>query len=123
MSVDWIESFAGIDLSGAVNVLATAGERSRRPEWNGQAELRDARYIPVRFPHSFDRIQGLVLLYPDAVVLDHLRSDLAGGTVAASGRLDLAAARQAARPIARRSRRGAPRCAIPRAGWCGVTAT
>ncbi len=92
VSVDWIESFAGIDLSGAVNVLATAGGTLARPEWNGQAELRDARYIPVRFPHSFDRIQGLVLLYPDAVVLDHLRADLAGGTVAVHGRLDLAAA-------------------------------
>ncbi len=91
VSVDWVESFAGIDLSGAVDVLATAKGTLARPQWNGQAELRDARYIPVRFPHSFDRLEGLVLLYPDAIVLDHLRSDLAGGTVVASGRLDLAA--------------------------------
>ena len=90
MSVDWIEQFAGLDLSGAVGLLATVKGTVDRPEWNGQAELRDARYIPVQFPHSFDRIEALVLLYPDAVVLDHLRSDLAGGTVAASGRLDLA---------------------------------
>ncbi len=89
LSVDWIESFAGIDLSGAVDILATAQGTLAKPEWNGQAELRDARYIPTRFPHSFDRIQGLVLLYPDAVVLDHLRSDVASGTVTASGRLDL----------------------------------
>ncbi len=90
MSVDWIEQFAGIDLSGAVDLLATVKGTVDRPEWNGQAELRDARYIPLQVPHSFDRIEALVLLYPDAVVLDHLRSDLAGGTVTASGRLDLA---------------------------------
>lgn len=90
MSVDWVESFAGIDLSGAVDILATARGTLAKPEWNGQAELRDGRYIPTSFPHSFDRIQGLVLLYPEAVVLDHLRSDVAGGTVTASGRLDLA---------------------------------
>ncbi len=100
VSVDWVESFAGIDLSGAVDVLATAKGTLAKPEWNGQAELRDARYIPVSFPHSFDRIQALVLLYPEAFVLDHLRSDLAGGTITASGRLDLAAP---GRPLAYRA--------------------
>ncbi len=90
MSVDWVEQFAGLDLSGVIDLLATVKGTADRPEWNGEAELRDARFIPAHFPHSFDRIQALALLYPDAVVLDHLRSDLAGGTVAATGRLDLA---------------------------------
>lgn len=91
LSVDWLEGFLGIDLTGEVAVLATVKGTLEQPEWNGQADLTDARYIPARFPHSFDRIQGLVLLYPGVVVLDHLRSDLAGGTITASGRLDLAA--------------------------------
>ena len=91
LSVDWLEQFAGIDLSGQVAVLATIKGTVARPEWNGQAGLTDGRYIPDRFPHSLDRIEGLVLLYPDVVVLDHLRADLAGGTVAAGGRLELAA--------------------------------
>lgn len=100
LSVDWLEPFAGIDLSGDVAVLATIKGTLSRPEWNGQADLRDARYIPVRFPHSFDRIEVLVLLYPGFVVLDHLRSDLAGGTVTASGRLDLA---QPGKPLSYRA--------------------
>ena len=90
MSVDWIEQFAGLDLSGQVDLLATVKGTLDRPQWNGQASLADARFIPVQFPHSFDQIEALVLLYPDTVVLDHLRSELAGGTVAATGRLDLA---------------------------------
>ncbi len=90
LSVDWLEQFAGIDLSGQVAVLATVKGTLARPEWNGQADLTEARYIPSRLPHSFDRVDGLVLLYPGVLVLDHLRADLAGGTVTASGRLDLA---------------------------------
>ncbi len=100
ISVDWLEPFAGIDLTGAVDVLTTVKGTVAQPEFNGQADLHGARYIPVRFPHSFDRIEGLVLLYPDAVVLDHLRADLAGGTVVANGRLDLATA---AKPLAYRA--------------------
>ncbi len=90
ISVAWIEPFLGVDLSGMVDVLATVKGTVAQPEWNGQAALRDARYIPSRFPHSFEHVDGLVLLYPDAVVMDHLHADLAGGTVEASGRLDLA---------------------------------
>ncbi|MEO8275464.1 MAG: translocation/assembly module TamB domain-containing protein [Thermoanaerobaculia bacterium] len=93
-SVDWVEQFAGVDLSGQIDLLATVKGSVDRPEWNGQADLRDARYIPAHFPHSLDRLDGLVLLYPDALVLDHLRADLAGGTLAASGRIELATAAQ-----------------------------
>ncbi len=89
-SVDWLEGFAGVDLSGAMQVLATIKGSVERPEFNGQAELREGRYIAGSFPHSFDRIEALLLLYPGVVVLDHARSDLAGGSVTASGRLDLA---------------------------------
>jgi len=95
LSVDWLERFAGIDLTGTVDLLATVKGTLAEPRWNGQADLRDARYIPDRFPHSFDRIEALVLLYPGVVVLDHLRSDLAGGTVTASGRLELGSAQKA----------------------------
>ena len=143
LSVDWLEQFVGIDLSGQVAVLATVKGTPARPEWNGQADLTGARYLPGRLPHSFDRIDGLVLLYPGVVVLDHLRADLAGGTVTASGRLDLAtpekplayraqiAARRPAsattapstRPAMSRATRRTPRCATPKAGWCAATAT
>jgi translocation and assembly module TamB len=91
MSVDWVEQFVGLDLSGQIDLLATVKGTVGRPELNGQASLAGARYIPARFPHSFDRVEALVLLYPGTVVLDHLRSDLAGGTVAATGRLDFPA--------------------------------
>lgn len=95
LSVDWLERFAGMDLTGTVDLLTTVKGTLAEPRWNGQADLRDARYIPDRFPHSFDRIEALVLLYPGVIVLDHLRSDLAGGTVTASGRLELASAGKA----------------------------
>lgn len=91
-SVDWLEPFTGVELTGGVRILATIKGSVERPEWNGQAELHDGRYIAGSFPHSFDGIQALLLLYPGVVVLDHARSELAGGTVSASGRLDLATA-------------------------------
>lgn len=109
LSVDWLEQFVGIDLSGQVAVLATVKGTLARPEWNGQADLTGARYLPSRLPHSFDRIDGLVLLYPGVVVLDHLRADLAGGTVTASGRLDLATAEK---PLAYRAQIATRRTAL-----------
>ncbi len=109
LSVDWLEKFAGLDLTGVVDVLATVKGTVAHPEWNGQADLRDARYIPARFPHSFDRLEALVLLYPGVVVLDHLRSDLAGGTVTASGRLELPSL---AKPLAYRAQIATRRTAL-----------
>ncbi|MEO8196695.1 MAG: translocation/assembly module TamB domain-containing protein [Thermoanaerobaculia bacterium] len=100
LSVEWLEQFLDVDLSGQVAVLATVKGTLARPEWNGQAGLTDARYIPSRLPHSFDHIDGLVLLYPGVLVLDHMRADLAGGTVTASGRLELATP---AKPLAYRA--------------------
>ena len=109
IAIDWFAGYAGIDLTGAVGVLATIKGTAARPEWNGQADLRDGRYIPGGFPHSFDRVEGLALLYPYAVVLDHLSADLAGGTVTASGRLDLATADK---PLAYRAQIATRRTAL-----------
>ncbi len=47
------------------------------------------RFLPEAVPHAFERIQALALFYPDAIVLDRLDADFAGGGVTAAGRVDL----------------------------------
>jgi translocation and assembly module TamB len=88
-SVDWFEEWLGLDLDGRIELLSTVGGSLARPEWNGEAALRDARLIPPRLPHTLDRMSALVLFYPEAVVLDEARGEIGGGQVTAFGRLDL----------------------------------
>lgn len=81
----------GLDLGGRLRLLANLRGSGARPEWSGQGEWSDGRFIPPALPHSFERGQALVLLYPQAVVLDGMTGLFAGGTIAASGRVNLAA--------------------------------
>ncbi len=81
----------GLDLGGRFGLLANLRGTAAHPAWSGQGEWRDGRFIPPGLPHSFDRGQALVLLYPQAVVLDGLTGLFAGGTLAASGRVNLTA--------------------------------
>ena len=89
VSIDWLEELAAIDMEGQVELLSTIGGTLDRPAWNGEAALREGRWIPPGFPHTFDRVEALALLYPEAIVLDSTRGDFAGGRLSAFGRIDL----------------------------------
>jgi hypothetical protein len=88
-SVDWFEEWTGLDFDGQIELLSKIGGTRESPEWNGEAALRGGRFIPPRLPHTVDRLEALALFYPDAIVLDSARGELAGGTLAAFGRVDL----------------------------------
>lgn len=78
----------GYDVGGQLDLLAVVRGDLAQPEVNGQASLADGRWIPGVVPHSFEKVRGLALFYPSAVVLDRLEGDFAGGHVTAAGRVD-----------------------------------
>lgn len=77
------------DISGRVAILADLGGTLAEPEWSGQASWSQGRIVPPIVPHTLDRGQGLLLLYPGSLVLDRLSGEFAGGTLTASGRLQV----------------------------------
>lgn len=92
LAAEWLAPLIGEpDLAGRIDALARIRGSLARPAVNGQADWRDGRYLPVGLPHAIDRIRALALFYPDAVVLDRLAADFAGGTLQGTGRVDLPA--------------------------------
>ena len=90
LPASWVGAWLGdTELAGALDLLATVRGTLSRPAWSGQGSWHDGRYIPTFLPHSVERADALVLLYPQAVVLDRLTGELGGGTLSASGRVDL----------------------------------
>ncbi|MCB1008835.1 MAG: translocation/assembly module TamB domain-containing protein, partial [Acidobacteria bacterium] len=78
----------GRDVEGQLDLLAVVRGHATQPELNGQASLAEGRWIPEGVPHSFERVRGLALFYPQAVVLDRLEGRFAGGSVTLAGRVD-----------------------------------
>lgn len=90
ISTAWTQLFLpDIDVEGTFDLLATVGGTLSAPEINGQGELRDGSVIVPDFPQSFEKLDAVVLFYPDQIVLDHLETDVGGGSVRAFGRLSL----------------------------------
>jgi len=90
ISTAWAKLFLpDVDVEGTFDLLATVGGTLSEPEINGQGELRDASVIVPDFPQSFEKLDAVVLFYPDQVVLDRLESSVGGGSVRASGRMAL----------------------------------
>ena len=79
----------GLDVTGRIDAIGRVRGTPERPEVNGEADWTGGRFLPPVVPHAFDKVKALVLLYPDAVVLDRLDAEFAGGQVTASGRVDL----------------------------------
>ncbi|MFN7941434.1 MAG: translocation/assembly module TamB domain-containing protein [Thermoanaerobaculia bacterium] len=88
--VAWLRPWAAdLDLAGRLEALATVRGTISRPAVNGVGQLAGGRLLIPRFPHSLERVAGVVLFYPDALVVDRLGADFGGGTIAVSGRVDL----------------------------------
>ncbi|MCM2269946.1 MAG: hypothetical protein NDJ75_07580, partial [Thermoanaerobaculia bacterium] len=86
----WLESFVGdIDVSGRLDLLANLRGSAARPAWSGQAGWSDGRLLPPLLPHTLERGRALLLIYPNALVLDRLHGDFAGGDFDLSGRVQL----------------------------------
>jgi autotransporter translocation and assembly factor TamB len=90
LDASWFRPFLeGLEVTGRIDAIGRVRGTPRRPEINGEADWSGGRFLPPVIPHSFEKAGALVLLYPDAVVLDRLDAEFAGGTVTASGRVDL----------------------------------
>lgn len=86
LPVAWLELVVPqVDVSGRLDLLATVGGTATDPRFNGQGELAEGRMIVEGFPHSFDQISGVVLLYPDQAVIDHVNARFAGGEMRLAG--------------------------------------
>lgn len=87
---DWTElMLPAAEVEGRLDVLATIGGTLTDPRLNGQGEIRDGQVILAAFPHSLNDVSGVVLFYPDQIVLDSLRGELGGGRIRAAGRIEL----------------------------------
>ncbi len=75
--------------TGTFDLLATVGGTLAEPRLNGQGELRDGQLIFPGLPHSLREVRGAVLFYPDLIVVDGVRGEVAGGSLLASGDLRL----------------------------------
>ena len=90
LSTSWIEPFVpALDLEGDFRALATVRGTLGEPRLSGQGEIVGGQVIVADFPHALEDVTATVLLYPERIVLDSLRADVAGGDLRAAGRVDL----------------------------------
>ena len=93
LATSWLELEDPIfGLDGRFDVLGRIGGTLEAPYLDGQGELSGARLELVGasdFPHAIDELEGMILFYPDAIVIDHLRGRMAGGRLRAEGRSDV----------------------------------
>ena len=73
--------------SGIFDSLAVIGGTVERPEVNGQARVQNGRVILEDMPFAIEEVDGVLLFYPDQIVVDRLDARAAGGTLRAEGNL------------------------------------
>jgi hypothetical protein len=87
LASDWFQAWlAGADLRGGTfDVLGEITGTLAAPRLNGVGEVREARLLVEGLPTTMDELEGVVLFYPDQIVLDSALARVAGGSVRASG--------------------------------------
>jgi translocation and assembly module TamB len=87
LASDWFQAWlAGADLRGGTfDVLGEITGTLAAPRLNGVGEVREARLLVEGLPTTVDELEGVVLFYPDQIVLDSALARVAGGSVRASG--------------------------------------
>jgi hypothetical protein len=89
VAASWVKLFVpGLDLAGAIDVLATVRGTLSEPDLSGQAVLHDARVVLPTIA-TFDNLEGTIRFYRDRVVLDELSGRVGGGTLRANGQVAL----------------------------------
>lgn len=91
LDASWLEYWEpALRFSGSIDLLARVGGTVERPYLDGVGEVREGRIAMAaessEFPHALNELRGIVLFYPDAVVIDHLEAALAGGRLTVEGR-------------------------------------
>ncbi|HZF08563.1 MAG TPA: translocation/assembly module TamB domain-containing protein [Thermoanaerobaculia bacterium] len=86
----WSKLFSSdFDLDGYVDTLVTVRGTLADPAASGEAVLRDARLIVPGLPSTFDHLEGEARFSGDRIELETLTATFAGGTVRASGWMNL----------------------------------
>jgi len=86
----WAELFLpDYRIEGALDVLGTVRGTADSPLLSGQGEVRDAQVIVPDLAQAFEDISGFLSFNRDRIFLDELHARLGGGTLRASGSLDL----------------------------------
>ena len=114
LAASWFHPWlAGVEPGGRIEALGRVRGTPTQPAVNGQAEWSGGRYLPPGVPHTLENLRALVLFYPDAVVVDRLAAEFAGGRITASGRFDLPR-RERELAYRLRARRASHRAALAR---------
>src|SRR6185295_2243648 len=76
-------------VEGALDVLGAVHGTADNPSLSGQGEIRDAQVIVPDLAQAFEDVRGFLSFNRDRIFLDELHARLGGGTLRASGTLDL----------------------------------
>ena len=89
MDGKWLEYMElGFDVGGRLDLLGRLGGTFDGFTFDGQGEFHDATFSMGDFPYRIERVDGLIELFPEGMVIEGLEGELALGTVAMSGRVD-----------------------------------
>jgi hypothetical protein len=90
VSSSWAELFLpDYRIEGALDVLGAVRGTADSPQLSGQGEIRDAQVIVPNLAQAFEEVSGFLSFNRDRIILDELHARLGGGTLRASGSLDL----------------------------------
>jgi len=91
LDAEWVELIdLGVDVrEGGLDLLANIGGTFAAPRLVGQGSLRDGNIVLPGGVLSLEELEGLLLFYPDQIVLDRLIAKGAGGRILSSGRVGL----------------------------------
>ncbi|HEY7214919.1 MAG TPA: translocation/assembly module TamB domain-containing protein, partial [Thermoanaerobaculia bacterium] len=90
IAASWAEFFLpDYRIEGALDVLGAVHGTADNPSLSGQGEIRGAQVIVPNLAQAFEDVRGFLSFNRDRIFLDELRARLGGGTLRASGTLDL----------------------------------
>jgi hypothetical protein len=90
IAASWAELFLpDYRIEGALDVLGAVRGTAASPQLSGQGEIRGARAIVPDLAQAFEDVHAFLSFNRDRIFLDQATARLGGGTLRASGTLDL----------------------------------
>jgi hypothetical protein len=90
LDASWAELFVpGMQVEGAVDLLATVRGTAGNPVLNGSGDVRDGELILPGFPQALEDVRGQLSFTGNRVILEGIRAEVGGGTLRATGQIGL----------------------------------